>query len=163
MKRRNVLKDDEAVSPVIATILMVAITVVLAATLYMMLPGAEETEQQLYGEGTITQRSRSEGYVRIGITGLSPSSFDIEEVNVRLYNPNDVNVASLQGVQEMDFNADHYRLSWTRIEDNTVDSTSRLHIEYEEGEGDWDDGYDFDGYEVEITTTGTSGAINIEL
>ncbi|MFW5898481.1 MAG: archaellin/type IV pilin N-terminal domain-containing protein, partial [Candidatus Saliniplasma sp.] len=33
MKRRNVLENDEAVSPVIATILMVAITVVLAATL----------------------------------------------------------------------------------------------------------------------------------
>ncbi|MGM0406170.1 MAG: archaellin/type IV pilin N-terminal domain-containing protein, partial [Thermoplasmatota archaeon] len=40
MKRRNILKNEEAVSPVIATILMVAITVVLAATLYMMLPGA---------------------------------------------------------------------------------------------------------------------------
>ena len=37
MKRR-ILNDDKAVSPVIATILMVAITVVLAATLYMMLP-----------------------------------------------------------------------------------------------------------------------------
>ncbi|MFP4001858.1 MAG: archaellin/type IV pilin N-terminal domain-containing protein, partial [Thermoplasmata archaeon] len=34
MKRLN--RNEEAVSPVIATILMVAITVVLAATLYMM-------------------------------------------------------------------------------------------------------------------------------
>ncbi len=42
MKRRQIWKKQEAVSPVIATILMVAITVVLAATLYMMLPGADE-------------------------------------------------------------------------------------------------------------------------
>ncbi len=41
MKNRF-LTDDEAVSPVIATILMVAITVVLAATLYMMLPDTPE-------------------------------------------------------------------------------------------------------------------------
>src|SRR5512136_2067379 len=32
-------KDDQAVSPVIATILMVAITVVLAAVLYVMVSG----------------------------------------------------------------------------------------------------------------------------
>ena len=49
MRRRNVLKNEEAVSPVIATILMVAITVVLAATLYMMLPDAEETRNPVSG------------------------------------------------------------------------------------------------------------------
>ena len=49
MRRRNVLKNKEAVSPVIATILMVAITVVLAATLYMMLPDAEETTNPVSG------------------------------------------------------------------------------------------------------------------
>ncbi|MFW6141645.1 MAG: archaellin/type IV pilin N-terminal domain-containing protein [Candidatus Saliniplasma sp.] len=49
MRRRNVLKNEEAVSPVIATILMVAITVVLAATLYMMLPDAEETTNPVSG------------------------------------------------------------------------------------------------------------------
>jgi len=40
MKRSWVIrKDDKAVSPVIATILMVAITVVLAAVLYVMVTG----------------------------------------------------------------------------------------------------------------------------
>ena len=42
MKRISIIRDESAVSPVIATILMVAITVVLAATLYMMLPGADD-------------------------------------------------------------------------------------------------------------------------
>jgi len=39
-------KDAEAVSPVIATILMVAITVVLAAVLYVMVLGFGGTQQQ---------------------------------------------------------------------------------------------------------------------
>ena len=37
--QRIIRKDEEAVSPVIATILMVAITVVLAAVLYVMVSG----------------------------------------------------------------------------------------------------------------------------
>ena len=41
-----VRKDDEAVSPVIATILMVAITVVLAAVLYVMVSGLITTPTQ---------------------------------------------------------------------------------------------------------------------
>ena len=36
-------KKDEGVSPVIATILMVAITVVLAASLYLMIPSVQDT------------------------------------------------------------------------------------------------------------------------
>ena len=38
-KRLSIRKDEQAVSPVIATILMVAITVVLAAVLYVMVTG----------------------------------------------------------------------------------------------------------------------------
>lgn len=37
--KKVIIKDDEAVSPIIATILLVAITVVLAATLYTILGG----------------------------------------------------------------------------------------------------------------------------
>ena len=37
--KKVILKDDKAVSPIIATILLVAITVVLAATLYTILGG----------------------------------------------------------------------------------------------------------------------------
>lgn len=37
--KKVIMKDDEAVSPIIATILLVAITVVLAATLYTILGG----------------------------------------------------------------------------------------------------------------------------
>ncbi len=40
----DIKRKEEGVSPVIATILMVAITVVLAATLYMMLPSGSNTD-----------------------------------------------------------------------------------------------------------------------
>jgi len=53
-----VRKDAEAVSPVIATILMVAITVVLAAVLYVMVlgfgGGGTSTPQATYSVSTIT-------------------------------------------------------------------------------------------------------------
>ncbi len=47
---RAIVRNDEAVSPVIATILMVAITVVLAAVLYVMVSGlitSPTTAQQI--------------------------------------------------------------------------------------------------------------------
>ena len=60
MKKINRLRDESAVSPVIATILMVAITVVLAATLYMMLPGADETGTPVSGNISAETRTVNE-------------------------------------------------------------------------------------------------------
>ncbi len=57
MKKINILRDESAVSPVIATILMVAITVVLAATLYMMLPGGGEAGTPV--SGSISAETRT--------------------------------------------------------------------------------------------------------
>ena len=54
MKRR-ILTEETAVSPVIATILMVAITVVLAATLYMMLPEAGDQDGLAAMDGSKTR------------------------------------------------------------------------------------------------------------
>ncbi len=59
-------KDQEAVSPVIATILMVAITVVLAAVLYVMVSG-------LLGGGTGATKPVITFSANIGKTGTSPN------------------------------------------------------------------------------------------
>ncbi len=81
MRRRNVLKDERAVSPVIATILMVAITVVLAATLYMMLPNAEDQERLLAGEFSADY---DEGDVTVNFDSMvAPNS--AEQRHVELY------------------------------------------------------------------------------
>ncbi len=82
MKRRNIWKKEEAVSPVIATILMVAITVVLAATLYMMLPGADEGDAVTAMSGS---RSRSGDNWIISISAGNIPFNDGEDF--RLYNP----------------------------------------------------------------------------
>jgi len=64
--------NNKAVSPVIATILMVAITVVLAAVLYVMVMGfggggADETPS-----GSITYTTTADGY-RVSIASISAS------------------------------------------------------------------------------------------
>ncbi len=79
-------KDDQAVSPVIATILMVAITVVLAAVLYVMVSGL------IGGTTTTAKPTVSLTYSRLtngvdvivgGITPTSaPSNFKVNMENV---------------------------------------------------------------------------------
>ncbi len=72
--RAIIRKDELAVSPVIATILMVAITVVLAAVLYVMVSG-------LIGGTSTTSKptvtltvSKITGGVSILVAGIQPSS-----------------------------------------------------------------------------------------
>jgi len=65
-KIRNMRKDD-AVSPVIATILMVAITVVLAAVLYVMVMGMTGTQTITQPLG-LNQQSKTSSSVNILIS-----------------------------------------------------------------------------------------------
>jgi len=65
-KIRNMRKDD-AVSPVIATILMVAITVVLAAVLYVMVMGMTGTQTITQPLG-LNQQSKTSTTVNILIS-----------------------------------------------------------------------------------------------
>ena len=75
MKKINSLRDESAVSPVIATILMVAITVVLAATLYMMLPGADEAGTPVSGNlGAETRTVEGEHRVIINFNTMGTPS-----------------------------------------------------------------------------------------
>lgn len=61
----NVRKEKEGVSPVIATILMVAITVVLAAVLYVMVMGIDPDDIDLQGGAIDTVDIRSNSSVEI--------------------------------------------------------------------------------------------------
>ncbi len=72
--RAIIRKDEQAVSPVIATILMVAITVVLAAVLYVMVSGL------IGGTSTTTKPTvtltvnKITGGVSILVAGIQPAS-----------------------------------------------------------------------------------------
>jgi flagellin-like protein len=65
-------KNDEAVSPVIATILMVAITVVLAAVLYVMVIGMGGGTSQTAPAGSVTFDPLSQTSVKIQFGTFSP-------------------------------------------------------------------------------------------
>lgn len=67
-----VRKDSEAVSPVIATILMVAITVVLAAVLYVMVLGFGGTGEQT-PTASLTKETVTGG-VKLTFTAVSPET-----------------------------------------------------------------------------------------
>ncbi len=77
-----VRKDSEAVSPVIATILMVAITVVLAAVLYVMVLGfggtSQTTPAATYSKQTITAGQR------INIVSITKTDVGWDDIKVQL-------------------------------------------------------------------------------
>jgi len=78
-------KDEQAVSPVIATILMVAITVVLAAVLYVMVSGLiGGTNTQAKPTVILTASKTSTGAdVLVSITpSTNPSNFKVNIENV---------------------------------------------------------------------------------
>jgi flagellin-like protein len=69
--------DDEAVSPVIAVILMVAITVVLAATVYVWVSGfgasGTQAKNLSVSQGTATNLAAASGSVSYTIVSISPN------------------------------------------------------------------------------------------
>ena len=77
-------KDSEAVSPVIATILMVAITVVLAAVLYVMVLGfggtSTTTPAATYAKQTITNGEK------ITIVSITKSDVSWDDIKIQLSN-----------------------------------------------------------------------------
>jgi len=83
-------KKEEGVSPVIATILMVAITVVLAATVYIMVAGMGSggTNKLIAGLNYNQQTSNpgsstvSKGYVNFTVSMSNPSSAAYSKVTI---------------------------------------------------------------------------------
>lgn len=80
-------KRDEAVSPIIATILLVAITVILASTLYLALGGFFSAKTSAVPSATLTvsntSTSTSPTY-SITIGGLSSNNLPITSVEVQI-------------------------------------------------------------------------------
>jgi len=78
----RIRKDSEAVSPVIATILMVAITVVLAAVLYVMVLGfggtSAQTPAATYQKNTITNGQK------ITIVSITKTDVPWDDVTIQV-------------------------------------------------------------------------------
>lgn len=88
---KNINRNDDGVSPVIATILMVAITVVLAGTLWVMVSDfGEGSESSLTANINVTDgelnedRTTVEG-LRVQIVNMgTPGSADVEDIEIRI-------------------------------------------------------------------------------
>ena len=86
MKRKSFIrKDEEGVSPVIATILMVAITVVLAAVLYIMVIGLAPTGSVIPTGtwGAKTPVSNTAYDIDFGKVNPEPKPLDLELILIR--------------------------------------------------------------------------------
>ena len=81
-KNWAIRKDAEAVSPVIATILMVAITVVLAAVLYVMVLGFGSTDTTT-PTATYSKTSITNGYT-VNIVSITNTEIAWDDVTVQM-------------------------------------------------------------------------------
>ena len=65
--------EDEAVSPVIATVLLLAITVMLSSMVFVMMQGALTTVEKTAPQATVSVRALDNGFHVVRITSLDQS------------------------------------------------------------------------------------------
>ena len=101
-------QNDEAVSPVIATVLLLAITVMLSGMVFVLMQGALSTTEKAPPQMTVSVRALDNGYHVIRITTLDQTldpgriSFELSQQGSNLNNSftglvNDANVYSVIG------------------------------------------------------------------
>lgn len=98
--------DDEAVSPVIATVLLLAITVMLSSMVFVLIQGSLTTVEKAPPQATVSVRALDNGFHVIRITSLDQSidparlQFDLLPGNLSADNPirGHVNDADVYGV-----------------------------------------------------------------
>jgi len=154
MKRRIFTKDKEAVSPVIATILMVAITVVLAATLYMMIDTEGDDATLMSGSLSITSSRVTDGYIGVRVSEMrNPSAVDWQDVRITLLD-GDIELASFDegNMTTTAPEEEAYEgVYWTRLIDGRVRADSTFRVYYPlEGEEN------YRGMTVELRVDGQS-------
>jgi flagellin-like protein len=93
--KKFIRKDDEAVSPVIAVILMVAITVVLAGVLYVWVSGFGTTGGGGTTKITATKTEQTTAY-RITIASVSGGDLNLEDAKMEMANSEDTRLWSVQ-------------------------------------------------------------------
>ena len=169
MRKRNVLVDERAVSPVIATILMVAITVVLAATLYMMLPGDNGPVTPVAGSLNYRSADSTATTAVFRMSLSTPSQPSVDSVTVRVFDAGGERVISISGTEISDTavefdEGDHSGQGTVRIRhrvstiDDYIASGDEIILETTEGSTiesfeDWEVIVTFSGYSGEISDT----------
>jgi flagellin-like protein len=145
---KRIWKNKEGVSPVIATILMVAITVVLAAVLYVMVSGymSGGGGQQVTGSINVDTAGSeiSNGNATLLLTITVPNEPKVADITVKVFDGNtDVTTS--------------FTIDWIHVAsdsgDNFVKTGDKLSIAH----NTW--GTDIDNYKVSITVQNYDGTI----
>ncbi|MEC8249184.1 MAG: type IV pilin N-terminal domain-containing protein [Candidatus Thermoplasmatota archaeon] len=84
------LADDDAVSPVIATVLLLAITVMLSSMVFVMMQGAINSVEKSEPDITVSVKGLSNGFHVVRITSLD-QALDPARLEYQIYNQNDLN------------------------------------------------------------------------
>ena len=86
--RGTLRRDGEAVSPVIATVLLLAITVMLSSMVFVLMQGALTTVEKAPPQATVSVRALDNGFHVVRITSLDQSidparlKFDLQPSNL---------------------------------------------------------------------------------
>ncbi|MFP4052070.1 MAG: archaellin/type IV pilin N-terminal domain-containing protein [Thermoplasmata archaeon] len=163
---KNIKRKEEGVSPVIATILMVAITVVLAATLYMMLPSGGGGDSPLSASLTYNsgKSNPSDGEATFDLSMSDPDTADLDDVKITVLDDTGDNSDSVSGDEwdddkgSIDIDGDNdFTVSITHLSSETgeLSGGDRIRISPE------DDPYEGDGisgFEVVLSIDGYDGS-----
>jgi len=82
--------EDDAVSPVIATVLLLAITVMLSSMVFIMMQGAINSVEKSEPEITVSVKGLSNGFHVVRITSLD-QALDPARLEYQIYDESDLN------------------------------------------------------------------------
>ena len=92
----NLVRDDEAVSPVIATVLLLAITVMLSSMVFVMIQGAINSVEKSEPDLTVSVKGLSNGFHVVRITSLD-QALDPARLEFQIYDTNNPNAMKHTG------------------------------------------------------------------
>ncbi len=88
--------DEDAVSPVIATVLLLAITVMLSSMVFVMMQSALTSVEKSEPQVTVSVKGLSNGFHVVRITSLD-QALDPARLEYKIYNGSDLSAADYSG------------------------------------------------------------------
>ena len=123
-------KEDKAVSPIIATILLIAITVVLAATLYTVLGGFTKGLSSGNATASATFTGTAPNYTLV-FTSVS-GNVSMSSLTLEIYNGSKVESVSLAGASPISVGSgaaqDNYNITVSGANGGFLSSTTTISI-----------------------------------
>jgi flagellin-like protein len=153
--RRDWTEDDEAVSPVIATVLLMAITVLLASAVYLLVDDAITTPDKGEPYAKMSVRALDNGYQVVRFTDLSQNLYT-SGVSFTLTPPAGINATSITGYAN---DADVYGAVGEPVTFHDRDASFTVN------RGDYfvinasDTGTDVGGWTIYVRSIGASGGV----